>query len=64
MNKTSGAALSKLTKIGAFEAALLSFMKAEYAELMSEINRTGDYNDDISSSFKKALEKFVASQTW
>ena len=46
------------------EAALLSYMKAEYAELMSEINRTGNYDDDISSNFKEALDKFLASQTW
>ena len=39
-------------------------MKAEYAELMSEINRTGNYDDDISSDFKEALDKFLASQTW
>jgi F-type H+-transporting ATPase subunit alpha len=54
----------EVAKVGAFEAALLSYMKAEYAELMSEINRTGNYDDDISSNFKEALDKFLASQTW
>jgi F-type H+-transporting ATPase subunit alpha len=49
-----------LNKISAFEAALLSHMKANYQELLGKINTTGDYNDEIESTFKKALDDFKA----
>jgi F-type H+-transporting ATPase subunit alpha len=54
----------EVNKIGDFESALLSYMKAEHSDLMDQINQSGDYNDDIAASFKAALEKFVATQTW
>ena len=54
----------EVSKIGDFEAALLSYMKAEHADLMTQINASGDYNDDIAAGFKAALDKFIATQTW
>ena len=54
----------EVSKIGDFEAALLSYMKAEHGDLMSQINASGDYNDDIAAGFKAALDKFFATQTW
>jgi len=54
----------EVSKIGDFEAALLSYMKAEHGDLMDQINQSGDYNDDIGAGFKAALDKFVATQTW
>ncbi|MGK2912889.1 MAG: F0F1 ATP synthase subunit alpha [Porticoccaceae bacterium] len=54
----------EVNKIGDFEAALLSYMKAEHSELMAKVNEAGDWNNDITASFKAALDKFVASQTW
>ncbi|MDG1475378.1 MAG: F0F1 ATP synthase subunit alpha, partial [Porticoccaceae bacterium] len=54
----------EVNKIGDFEAALLSYMKSEHADLMEKINQSGDYNDEISAGFKGALETFVATQTW
>jgi F-type H+-transporting ATPase subunit alpha len=54
----------EVNKIGAFEAALLSYMKAEHGDLMDQINQSGDYNDDIGAGFKAALDKFIATQTW
>ena len=33
-------------------------------ELMAEIDKTGNYNDQIESTFKAAIEKFKATQTW
>ena len=53
-----------MSKIGDFESALLSYMKAEHSDLMDQINQAGDYNDDIAAGFKAALEKFVSTQTW
>jgi len=53
-----------VSKVGDFEAALLSFMHAEYGDLMKSIVESGDYNDEIEASFKEGLEKFKATQTW
>jgi len=53
-----------VNKVGDFEAALLSYMKAEHGDLLSQVNQSGDWNDDIEASYKAALEKFVSTQTW
>ena len=54
----------EISKIGDFESSLLSYMNGENAELMDNINATGDYSDDIEAKFKAALDKFVSTQTW
>jgi len=53
-----------VNKIGDFEKALLSFMHTEHGELMNKIVQTGDYDSEIESTFKAAIEKFKATQTW
>jgi len=53
-----------VNKIGDFESALLSYMKAEHGDLLGQINKTGDWNDDIQASFEAALKKFSSTQTW
>ncbi len=53
-----------LKKIGAFEAALVSFANSEYSDLMAKINETGAYDGDIEASLKAVIEKFKATQTW
>ena len=53
-----------MEKIADFEAALLSYMNSEHGDLMSGINETGDYNEDIEKSFKEALDKFISTQSW
>ena len=54
----------ELDKIGAFEAALHSFMNSEKSDLMKQINDTGDYNDDIDASLKSSVEEFKKNHTW
>jgi len=54
----------EVSKIGAFEQALLSYMRTEHGELMNRIVKSGDYNDEIEATFKSAIEKFKATQTW
>lgn len=54
----------EVNKIGDFEAALLSYMKAEHGDVLDKVNETGDWNDDLEASYKAALDKFVATQTW
>ncbi len=54
----------EVAKIGSFESALIAFMNAEFSDLMNNIVATGAYNDEIAASFKEAIEKFKATQTW
>ena len=54
----------ELNKVLDFEAALLSYMNSEHGDLLNNINETGDYNDDIESQFRSAIEKFKSTQTW
>jgi F-type H+-transporting ATPase subunit alpha len=50
-----------LNKISDFEAALLSHVRANYKDLMGKVDQTGDFNDEIESAFKKALDDFKAN---
>ena len=54
----------ELSKIGDFEAALLSYMNAEHADLMGQVGDAGTWNDDIEAGFKAAIDKFVETQTY
>ena len=54
----------EVNKIGAFEAALLSYMHAEQGALMAEIVADGNWNDDRAAVFKTAIETFKSTQTW
>jgi F-type H+-transporting ATPase subunit alpha len=54
----------EVSKIGDFEAALLSFAHAEYSELMAKVVETGDYNDEIAGGFAQLIEKFKSTQTY
>ncbi|WP_369600506.1 F0F1 ATP synthase subunit alpha [Hahella sp. SMD15-11] len=51
-------------KVVDFEAALLSFARSEYSDLLAKINEKGDYNDEIAAGLKECIEKFKATQTW
>ena len=54
----------ELNKVGDFEAALVSFVNAEFSDLMAQINEAGDYNDAIAAGLKEAIDKFKVTQTW
>lgn len=54
----------ELTKVVAFEKALLSYAKSQNAELLASVNAKPDYNDDIASKFKALIQQFKATQTW
>ena len=53
-----------IPQIAAFEAAFLSFVNAEKADLIRLINETGDYNDDIDNRLKAAVEEFKLNHAW
>ena len=51
-------------KVVDFEHALHGYMRASQAELMDRINASGDYNDEIESALRAAVEDFKATGTW
>jgi len=53
-----------VTKVVAFEAALLDYFNSENAALRDEINETGDYSDDIAAKLKACVESFKSSRTF
>ncbi|MFM9816754.1 UNVERIFIED_CONTAM: F0F1 ATP synthase subunit alpha [Spiribacter pallidus] len=54
----------ELKQVGNFEGALHQYVANNYADLVKEINETGDYSDEIQSQLKKALDDFKANGTW
>ena len=54
----------EVSKVVSFESALHSYVKSNNADLMTKINESGDYNDEIQAGLKKALEGFKANGTW
>ena len=54
----------EVAKVLDFEAALISYMNSAYADLMKDINATGNFNGEIEASLKEGIEKFKATQTW
>ncbi len=54
----------ELEKVGDFEEALHSFMNSDRADLMSQINETGDFNDEIDNSLKESVENFIKNHSW
>jgi F-type H+-transporting ATPase subunit alpha len=54
----------EVEKVGSFEAALLSYMKSNEAELMATINETGGFGKDISGGMRSAIESFKTTGSW
>jgi len=51
-------------KIVDFEQALHTYVRNSQKDLLDKINESGDYNDDIQSGLKAALDDFKANHTW
>jgi F-type H+-transporting ATPase subunit alpha len=54
----------EVAKVGAFEAALIAYMRSEHSALMDEIAADGGWDDAREASFKSAIEAFKSTQTW
>ena len=54
----------EISKIVDFEAALLTYVGSEHAELMAKINESGNYDKEIESGLAAALDTFKSTQTW
>jgi len=50
-----------VTKVVAFEDAMLAHIRSSNGDLLDNINENGDYNDDIAAAIAKAIEDFKAS---
>ena len=48
-------------KVQDFEKALHAYLNSNYAELMAKLNETGDWNDELESQLRKAIEDFKAN---
>ena len=54
----------ELSKIESFESALLDYSNRNHAEFMQELNKTGNYNDEIKDTLKGILDSFKANSAW
>lgn len=54
----------EVNKVVDFEAALIAYMNANQMPLITKINATGDYNDDIAGELQAAIDDFKANHTW
>tara|TARA_B110000003_G_scaffold110121_1_gene112755 strand:+ start:2811 stop:4355 length:1545 start_codon:yes stop_codon:yes gene_type:complete len=54
----------EVEKILDFEEALHGYMSSEKGDLEVQINKTGDWNDDIEGQFKALVEDFKKTQTF
>ena len=43
---------------------MLSFIRAEKADFLARLNESGDYNEEIASEMKSALEDFKSKGAW
>jgi F-type H+-transporting ATPase subunit alpha len=53
-----------LNKIVDFEHALHAYMRASKADLLNSINASADYNDEVETGLRDAVEDFKATGTW
>lgn len=53
-----------VTKVVAFETALLSYFRSEHDALRSEINASGDYNDGVAAKLDAVVTTFKSSHTY
>ena len=54
----------ELDKVGDFESALHSYMASSQSELMTKIDDSGDYDDDIEAELKAAVDDFKTNHSW
>ena len=54
----------EVEKILDFESALMSYMNAEEASFMEQVNKEGAYSDEVVKKMHQSIEKFKKTQTW
>ena len=53
-----------LDKVQDFENGLHGYLRDKAKDLFDEINKTGDYNDNVAEKIKKVIEDFKKSSAW
>ena len=53
-----------VNKIGAFEDGLQAHFANTQGDLVTKIDTSGDWNDDIEAAFKRGIEDFKKTGTW
>ena len=54
----------EMNKIGGFESALIDHMNSTQADFMSELNKSGDFNEEIEGKLKAGVEDFKKTGSW
>ncbi len=54
----------EVNQVVGFEHALQSYLRSNYADLLSDINGTPEYNDEVAGEMKDAVDDFVKNGTW
>ena len=54
----------EVPQIVGFEQAMQSYLKSNYSDLIDAINANPEYNDEVASKMKDALDDFVKNGTW
>jgi F-type H+-transporting ATPase subunit alpha len=54
----------EMNKIGDFESALIDHMNSTQSDFMSELNKTGDFNEEIENKLKAGVEDFKKTGSW
>jgi len=54
----------ELEKVSAFESALQAFMASDHGDFMQGINDDPEFNDEVESKIKAALDDFKSNHTW
>ena len=53
-----------LSQIATFEKGLQDHMNSNHADIMAQINESGDWNDDLEAAFKAGVEAFKQTGSW
>ena len=53
-----------VAEVSSFETAIQDYMRSTHAALLQKINDTGNYDADIESQLKEAVESFKQSGSW
>ena len=54
----------EINQVVGFEQALQSYLRSNYSDLLSDINGTPEYNDEVADKMKDAVDDFVKNGTW
>ncbi len=54
----------EVNQVVGFEQAMQSYLRSNYSDLLSDINGTPEYSDEVAGKMKDAMDDFVKNGTW